>query len=757
MHASTARWLARLALPAALVGAVSIGVDPAAARDHDDKVEVDLDDGKLEVKGTNGADRIALRVRAAKPAFIEIDVHDDGSADFKVKRDKVERIEIEGKNGDDRIRIDDAEVPLNETIPTRIDGDWGSDTLIGGRGVERFEGGPGKDFVDGNRGNDRGDMGAGDDTFQWDPGDGNDTIEGRAGRDVMLFNGAAINDTVDVSANHGRVKFFRDPGAVTMDLDDVEAIRFKALAGTDNVNVGDLSGTDMKDIENDLAGAPGAAAGDGAADRIVVTGTPGHDRVTAAGDGARTTVGGLPATVTILNGEPTDSLVLKTLGGDDAVDATGLPAGAPALTTDLGAGSDRMLGSGAKDIVLGGDGDDFTDPNKGDDVGAMGAGDDTFQWDPGDGNDTIEGQAGTRDQMLFNGAAINDTVDVSANGGRVKFFRDPGAVTMDLDDVENIRFNALAGTDVINVGDLSGTDMKIIDNDLATDGAADRVVATGTPGSDSVTVAGDAAKTTVSGLPATVNVLGGEPLDSLVINTLGGNDSVDATGLLAGAPALTTDLGAGNDRMLGSGAKDTVLGGDGEDFADPNKGDDLGLMGAGDDTFQWDPGDGNDTIEGQAGTRDQLLFNGANVAENIDISANGARVKFFRDVANVLMDLDDVEDILFNALGGPDKIVVGDLSGTDMKRVKSDLAGTLGGNAGDGQADQVVANGTAAADAMKVTGANGSVNLAGLPALVAIANVEGALDSLVVNGGGGTDTLDQSELAPGTIGLTFNQ
>ena len=298
--------------------------------------------------------------------------------------------------------------------------------------------------------------------------------------------------------------------------------------------------------------------------------------------------------------------------------------------------------------------------------------------------------------------------------------------------------------------------MKVVDNDLATDGAADRVVANGTPGSDSVTVAGDAAKTTVSGLPATVNVLGGEPLDSLVINTLGGNDSVDATGLLAGAPALTTDLGAGNDRMLGSGAKDTVLGGDGEDFADPNRGDDLGLMGAGDDTFQWDPGDGNDTIEGQAGTRDQMLFNGAGVAENIDISANGARVKFFRDVANVLMDLDDVEDILFNALGGPDKIVVGDLSGTDMKRVKSDLAGTLGGNAGDGQADQVVANGTAAADAMRVAGSNGSVELTGLPAAVAIAHADGPADSLVVNGGGGADTLDQAGLAPGTIGLTFN-
>src|SRR3954452_19968236 len=233
MHASAARWLARLALPAALVGAVSLGVDPAAARNDDERVGVDLDDGKLEVKGTNGADRIALRVRAATPGILEIDVRDDGSAGFKVKREKVERIKIEGRRGDDRIRIDDAEVPFNENVPTRIDGDWGADTLIGGRGVERFEGGPGNDFVDGNRGNDRGDMGAGDDTFQWDPGDGNDTIEGRAGRDQMLFNGAAINDTVDISANHGRVKFLRDPGAVLMDLDDVEAIRFNALGGTD--------------------------------------------------------------------------------------------------------------------------------------------------------------------------------------------------------------------------------------------------------------------------------------------------------------------------------------------------------------------------------------------------------------------------------------------------------------------------------------------------------------------------------------------
>ncbi len=67
-------------------------------------------------------------------------------------------------------------------------------------------------------------------------------------------------------------------------------------------------------------------------------------------------------------------------------------------------------------------------------------------------------------------------------------------------------------------------------------------------------------------------------------------------------------------------------------------------MGAGDDTFVWNPGDDNDTVDGQAGF-DTLLFNGANIAENIDISANGGRARLTRDVANVTMDLNDVETI----------------------------------------------------------------------------------------------------------------
>ena len=68
------------------------------------------------------------------------------------------------------------------------------------------------------------------------------------------------------------------------------------------------------------------------------------------------------------------------------------------------------------------------------------------------------------------------------------------------------------------------------------------------------------------------------------------------------------------------------------------------------------------------------MFNGANIGENIDISANGARVRLFRDVGNVTMDLNGVEHIQFNALGGADTITVNDLTGTDVTQVAIDLS-----------------------------------------------------------------------------------
>src|SRR2546430_11642903 len=96
------------------------------------------------------------------------------------------------------------------------------------------------------------------------------------------------------------------------------------------------------------------------------------------------------------------------------------------------------------------------------------------------------------------------------------------------------------------------------------------------------------------------------------------------------------------------------------------------LGGAGDDVFTWDPGDGSDIIEGQGG-HDTMEFDGANIAERFDLSANGNRLLFTRDIGNIVMDVNGVEQVNLNALGGADTVTVNDLTGTDVTRVNIDL------------------------------------------------------------------------------------
>jgi Ca2+-binding RTX toxin-like protein len=464
-----------------------------------------------------------------------------------------------------------------------LDGGAGDDTLLGSQGADVFLGGAGNDFIFGDNGNDVALMGAGDDVFQWDPGDGNDTLEGQDGADRMLFFGSSASENVDVVANGGRVLFIRNVANVTMDLNDVEEIDFRALGGADNIVIGDLSGTDVAKIGLDLRGPNGG--GDGAADSVTVNGTNGADTFGAAGDAGGIHVFGLHAAVDIFFQElANDRLTLNGLGGGDTIDATSLEADGIQLTMNGGLGNDLFLGSEGNDLVNGGDGDD---------VALLGAGDDTFVWNPGDDNDTIEGQAGF-DVMLFNGANVAENIDISANGGRVRFFRNVANVTMDLDDVEGIDFNALGGADAVVVNDLSGTDVTEVNLNLAAanglgDASADNVIVNGTSGDDVVLVVGDASGTSVLGLAARVNIAGAEAAnDRLTINALAGDDVVEASGLAAGAIQVTANGGDGDD---------VLIGGDGADVLTGGVGDDVLLGGLGIDVLDGGPGD-NIVIQG---------------------------------------------------------------------------------------------------------------------------------------------------------------
>jgi Ca2+-binding RTX toxin-like protein len=241
----------------------------------------------------------------------------------------------------------------------------------------------------------------------------------------------------------------------------------------------------------------------------------------------------------------------------------------------------------------------------------------------------------------------------------------------------------------------------------------------------------------------------------IAVSARPGNDLVridEANGVFTDQIATTLAGGRGNDTLLGGRGVETLLGELGNDSIDGNAGNDVALMGAGYDTFTWDPGDGSDVIEGQSGF-DRMVFNGAGAAERIDISANGERLRFFRDLGNITMDTDSVERVDFNALGGADVVTVNDLSATDVYKLNVDLAAALGGAAGDGQADSVVVNATNGNDAIDVDGNAGSVDVRGLAPRIAILHAEAASDRLEINTLAGTDTVDSTGLAPGVIQL----
>ena len=711
----------------------------------------------LTITGTKARDKIALRLRARKPGTLQVDLGDNGSADFSFKSKQIARIAVDARAGDDLVRIDERNGIFTNRIRTTIAGGAGNDNLFGGAGVETLLGGDGNDTLDGNGGNDRALMGAGDDTFVWDPGDGSDTIEGEAGADTMRFNGANVAEQVDLSANGNRLRFFRVQANITMDTAGVERVDFNALGGADQVTVNDLTGTDVGAVNVDLASSISGAQGDGAADRVVVNGTAGNDTIDVSGNASGVAVSGLRTAVAIQHQEPTDELAVNGLGGDDHISATALAAGVISLTLDGGAGGDTIAGSPGVELLLGGDGNDTLDGNGGNDRALLGAGDDVFVWDPGDGSDTIEGEAGA-DTMRFNGANIAERVALVADGNRLKFFRAPGNVTMDTAGVERVDFNALGGPDSITVSDLTGTDVGTVNLDLAStlggsqgNGQADHVIVEGTNDGDGIRVNSDASGVVVAGLRAVVAIRHQEPADALAVDGVEGNDDIAAAGLPAQAIGLVLAGGPGDDELFGGQGDDRLVGGDGNDTLDGSKGNDLAQMGAGDDTFEWDPGDGSDTVEGEDGS-DTMSFIGANIAEKIDVSANGDRVRFSRDIGNVTMDTAGVEQIDVEALAGADLVTVNDLTGTDLRTLQLDLDGAAPGG-GDGEPDRVVLNGTNGDDAIRVFGDAQGVNVKGLAPLVEILHPEGANDRLDINTLDGSDTVDSSGLAAGTIQL----
>ena len=240
---------------------------------------------------------------------------------------------------------------------------------------------------------------------------------------------------------------------------------------------------------------------------------------------------------------------------------------------------------------------------------------------------------------------------------------------------------------------------------------------------------------------------------TIVVRARAGDDFIrmdESNGAFTDTIPTTLDGGRGDDQISGGRGVELLLGRSGNDTIDGNQGNDRALMGAGDDTFIWDPGDGSDVVEGQDGA-DTMRFNGANIAERFELSANGPRLRFTRDIGNITMDTDDVEQVDVNALGAADLVTVHDLSGTDVTKVNVDESNPAGSGLGDNAADQVVVEGTNGSDVVSVEGSNGSARVTGLAALVSVTGAEPANDTLAISALDGDDVVEATALAANAI------
>jgi Ca2+-binding RTX toxin-like protein len=284
----------------------------------------------LTVTGTNAGDAISIDFSPLDSVVVDLG---GGSGTRRFAAGTFHSAVVDLRNGDDQLRTVSggvlADVPMTVTAGNGddvvttgaggdlLDGGNGDDLLLGGAGTDRLVGANGSDVVNGQVGTDVEVLGNGDDTAAWNPGEGNDAVDGGLGSDTLAFNGSNGDEQMSLSANGRSAVFLRTQGTIRMDLDGVERLDLATFGGVDTVTIGDLSGTEVTTADIDLAGTNGAA--DTRDDTVLVTGTAGSDAVGVSADGDAVAVDGLPARTSVSGGDPTDVLRVDTSGGDDQV------------------------------------------------------------------------------------------------------------------------------------------------------------------------------------------------------------------------------------------------------------------------------------------------------------------------------------------------------------------------------------------------------------------------------------------------------
>ena len=435
---------------------------------------------------------------------------------------------IYGGGGDDQIVLGSAEsAAYGEAGNDKLHGGASADTLSGGDGIDYISGGLSADMIDG---------GAGDDVVAWSAGDGADTITGGTGLNVLLVQGDPVvgnSFTLEPQALNGTLFEVLIAGQV-INAGSFTQVSMTGGSGSDNFNIGDLTGTGITLVNTDFGI-------DSVADMVTVNGTSGDDRIYLLGDSAVAEVTGLPWVVRAENSgfsatTLVDGILIDGSYGYDWIWGT-FVATAPVLIT-----------------LKGGLGVDFLQANSpalGDNpVRTTIIANDDFFIDTiflNNGRNLVQG--GTNDQILVDGTENIDTItlDGVTTPGRVNFTVNGLTSSNDLSNFSGvINVNALGGNDTVTVGGY-GLPTSIF----------------GGLGNDVINA---------SGMTVAISLYGGEGDDSITggfgndnidggngWNTLAGGMGVDVVNGGAGTDEFDWNSGDGFDYFTGYGGEDYIV------------------------------------------------------------------------------------------------------------------------------------------------------------------------------------------------------
>ena len=392
---------------------------------------------------------------------------------------------------------------------------------------------------------------------------GGDTINND--RDGMTINLAAGNNSVENSGKSVTINGGTDKDTITNSGNSVSI-----SGGASNDWVSNLRNSNFADGEN-----------------VTISGGAGDDYV----------YNHISNNVTITGDDGNDTLLNGTITGDS------ITIRGHELSIDGGANNDSICNYGSDVTINGGDGNDFIYNHTTDNVSIAGGtgNDDIRNWgnsvtiDGGTGADEISNLSSNN--VTINAGDSNDivrnystSVQIDGGAGNDSIYNEGDSVTIDGDE----------GDDTI---DNNGGDNVLIDggagNDSIDNNGGDSVIAIdGGEGDDtienwvgkSVTIDGGAGNDSIYNGGDSVTIDGDEGDDYIHNSYYRSNVSIDS--------------GAGNDTVLNYSDSVTINGGDGDDSIYNSVSNVTIDGGAGDDyihlvkLFNYELGDGNDTVEG---------------------------------------------------------------------------------------------------------------------------------------------------------------